>query len=142
MKSKTINFLKAQGHRITPVRERIIEIFINAEYPLNAKQILDLFKRDKIKVHRATVYREIEFFLSNELIHPVYLGQESISYEINKQEHHHHFVCEKCGKVIDVNPIGVEKELEKFENLFRKEQGIKIKRHALKFFGFCKKCQK
>ena len=142
MKNKIIKSLSEQDYRITPAREKIIEYFSSHEHPISAVQILELFKKDKIKVHKATVYREIEFLLSHDVIHPLNLGQGALCYELNTVRHHHHFVCEKCGKTIDITPDEVEVALKKFETHLVQKEKVKVNYHSLKIFGACCKCKK
>ena len=118
------------------------EYFSSHEHPISAVQILELFKKDKIKVHKATVYREIEFLLSHDVIHPLNLGQGALCYELNTVRHHHHFVCEKCGKTIDITPDEVEVALKKFETHLVQKEKVKVNYHSLKIFGACCKCKK
>jgi Fur family ferric uptake transcriptional regulator len=136
-----IQSFRDQNFRITPARKKMLTYFSEAECPLSAIQILDLFKTDKIKIHKATVYREIEFFLTHDVIHALNLGQSTLSYELNNLEHHHHFVCEKCGHTIDIFPKEVEEALCEFEKKLAKKEKIKVCSHSLKIFGLCPKCK-
>ncbi|MCD4679392.1 MAG: transcriptional repressor [Bacteroidales bacterium] len=142
MKNKIIKTLSNQDFRITPVREKMVEYFSNIKQPLTAIQILELFRVDKVKVHKATVYREIDFLLSHDVIHSLNLRKDAVSYELNSLSHHHHFVCEKCGDTIDIIPEKVETALRKFETNLIKKEKVKVNYHSLKIFGFCNRCKK
>lgn len=141
MHNKIIQFLSEQKHRITPARKRIIGYFSESDFPLSAIQVLEKFNADKIKIHKATIYREIEFLLTHDVIHALNLGQSTLSYELNNLEHHHHFVCEKCGHTIDIIPEEVEEALCKFEKKLVKKEKVKTSKHSLKIFGLCPKCK-
>lgn len=142
MKNKIIQELSEQGFRITIVRKKIIEFFVDAKQPLTACQIIELFKKEKIKVHRATIYREIEFFLNHDILHSLNLGQDASSYELNELHHHHYFVCKKCGSVIEIIPDKVEEALEKYEEYFKRKEKVQVDSHSLKIFGLCAGCKK
>lgn len=142
MLNKITQSLSSQNCRITPARERIIKYFLEADRPLSVIHILDLFKVDKVKIHKATVYREIEFLQNHDVIHVLNLGQSMLSYELNNLEHHHHFVCEKCGHTIDIISKEVEKSLRVFEKYLTNNEKVKVNSHFLKILGICSKCKK
>lgn len=141
MRNKILNSLKSQDFRITLARKKMVDFFCEAKQPLTATQLVVLFKKEKFKVHRATIYREIEFLVEHDVLHSLNLGQEASSYELNTP-HHHHFVCTNCGNTIDITPHKVEEELKKFQRSLAKKEKVHINQHSLKIFGLCAKCKK
>jgi len=51
---------------------------------------------------------------------------------------HYHFICEKCGAVLDLHAIPVEKRLN---SKVEKATGFKVSHHRTEFYGICHKCQ-
>lgn len=130
--------LKTEGHRITPIREKIIDILSKSDSPSSAPELQKAFLVLKINVNKTTIYRELDFLLKKALINEVEFGDGKKRYELNNG-HHHHLICLNCNKIAD---IGLETDLSKEEAKIEKETGFKIKSHSLEFFGYCKNCQK
>lgn len=90
---------------------------------------------DKLKVNKTTVYRQIEKLIISDEIIEVQFGDGKKRYEIKGLNHHHHLICNKCGKLEDIS-------LD--ENVILKEVAKKskfnVQRHNLEFFGLCMDC--
>jgi Fe2+ or Zn2+ uptake regulation protein len=133
-----ISTLKQKKFKITKVRSGIVTLFTKAKSPLSAKDLLDYFHNIGIKINKTTVYRELTFLLSENIIKEIEFGEGQKRYEIEDFKHHHHLICLKCRKVEDIE---LKTDLEKEESRFLKEKGFKVINHSLEFFGYCTKCQ-
>ena len=82
-----------------------------------------------------TVYRNIALFKKEGLLASVGVVDGVEHYDGNVQPHSH-FICEKCGKIIDIdvprNPGLDEKVGETY--------GAKVLHHQTIFYGICKHC--
>jgi len=137
MLAETKKLFRRNGKSLTGVRAVILDILGSATSPLNPKQILDLIPVKK--PDPATIYRNLSLMESLGIIQSVDLGEGFKRYEMNRPENHrHHIVCNKCGKIEDVEECGLQ-EIEK--KIFRKI-GFKIEKHRLEFFGVCAVCRK
>lgn len=132
-----ISKLKLGGHRITPIREQIIEIFINSLTPISAMDLIEAFRILKIHVNKTTIYRELDFLISKGFLRGIEFGEGKKRYELDTGHHHHHVVCLNCKKVEDVD---LKTDLSGEEKLIQRNTGFKIKSHSLEFFGYCKNC--
>lgn len=128
--------LKTDGHRITPIRGKILDVFSKAISPISAPDLQDSFALSKVNVNKTTIYRELDFLLKKTLINEVEFGDGKKRYELNNG-HHHHLICLNCKKIEDVD---LETDLSKEEAKIKKDTGFKIKSHSLEFFGYCKNC--
>jgi len=135
--SEIVQQLRTEGHRITPIRNRILDILSKNTEPISALDLIADFKSSNLNVNKTTIYREIEFLLGKNLINEVEFGDGKKRYEMDNG-HHHHLVCLKCGKVEDVS---LETDLSSEEKKIEKETGFKVESHSLEFFGICKTCQ-
>lgn len=131
--------LKLGGHRITPIREQIVEIFVSSTTPISAMDLIESFRILKIHVNKTTIYRELDFLISKNLIKGIEFGEGKKRYELDTGHHHHHLVCLNCKKVEDID---LETDLSGEEEKIEKKTGFKIESHSLEFFGYCKACQK
>ncbi|MEA3506522.1 MAG: transcriptional repressor, partial [Elusimicrobiota bacterium] len=72
-------------------------------------------------------------------------GDAKARYELrdtDEDEHHHHLICEECGKIINYSEF-VQKEkdfIDSLEKELSKKHGFKINSHQLHFYGSCKEC--
>jgi Fur family ferric uptake transcriptional regulator len=133
----TIHMLQGRGFRMTNVRIFILKTFKDSKTPLSAGDLTSLIKTAKLNCNRTTVYRELNFLVEQSIIKTVDFGDGAKRYENAGAEHHHHFVCSNCKKVIDVN---LQNDLEQQERLLEKIHGVTINSHSLEFFGKCNKC--
>lgn len=137
--SEIISTLREQKFKITKVRSGIVGQFTEAKSPLSAKDLLDYFHSIGLKINKTTVYRELAFLLTENVIKEIEFGEGQKRYELEDFKHHHHLICLKCRKVEDIE---LKTDLDKEEARFLKENGFKVVNHSLEFFGYCKNCQK
>jgi Fur family ferric uptake transcriptional regulator len=90
---------------------------------------------------KVTLYRALEDFSKSKIVAKINLQDVAVYYEfLHTDHHHHHIVCEKCGKLEDIehcSPLVLEKEILKHSKSFSS-----IASHSLEFFGVCKACSK
>lgn len=115
--------------RMTKARKAVMEIFDEAKFPLTAMEV-----NKNLDVNKTTIYRELEFLVAQNFLNEVNFGDGSLRFEKTKH-HHHHLVCDNCGKVQEIELD--EKKL--FNSLSRKN--FEITRHNLEFFGLCQNCK-
>lgn len=132
--------LRSKEYKLTPQREKILRVLLeNKEKHLSAEDVYTLVKEKMPDVGLATVYRSLELFLENDIIHCVDFGDGRKRYEYGASEgehHHHHAICLKCNHVIEIN----DDLLDELENQVQREHGFQVTNHELKLFGYCKEC--
>ena len=131
-----LDLLRKDGHRITRVRQKLLEIFTQEQLPLSVKELISQLKQGRIEVNKTTVYRELEFLLKQKFVSVVDLSDGAKRFESSDSDHHHHLICDNCGSIEDMplNDHLLERELIG-------KTKFKVQRHALEFFGFCADCQ-
>jgi Fur family ferric uptake transcriptional regulator len=126
--------LKNGGLKITSARIKLLDIFKHAKKPLAVKEIAkNLNGQDLV-----TLYRNIESLQKLGIIKQLNLNNRQAYYELASGEHHHHVICNSCGKISDVKI----KEVALNKNFIHKIGFAKITDHSLEFFGLCKSCAK
>ncbi|MDP2930896.1 MAG: Fur family transcriptional regulator [Chloroflexota bacterium] len=129
--------LKAKGYRMTAERRAILEILHSTDGHITADRIYHQVRAKFPKANKSTVYRTLELLKGLNLVAETNLGGNSVCYHHIEQSHHHHLVCQKCGRVYDVD-AAVFAPLQ--ELLIKKYQFVPDIRH-LAIFGYCPKCQ-
>ncbi len=129
--------LKNSNIRVTSSRVMILENFYKTKRPIRAE---DVYLNLKNKLDEATVYRTLSSFEKNKIIRRVNLKKDSAYFELNN-DHHHHIVCESCGKIEDFREnVEIEKILKK---IVEGSSNFKnINEHSLELFGLCNFCNK
>lgn len=134
--------LKARGYKLTPQRRAIVDTIINNEgNHLTVEEIYDEVKKDCPEIGLATVYRTILLLEELEVVYKLDLNDGCSRYELvheDETHRHHHLICTKCGKVIEVEGDLLESLEEKIEKNYK----FKIEDHSVKFFGKCEECYK
>jgi Fur family ferric uptake transcriptional regulator len=123
--------------RQTPIRIAICSFFNENHGPADYVQILDYLKKQGLDANKTTIYRQLDFLLSEGLIRELDFGEGKKRYEL-KSGHHHHLLCTKCKHI---ECVDIEDNFQKEEEEILKRNNFKIKSHMLEFFGICGKCQ-
>jgi len=126
--------LSKAGYRRGGSRTRVVEMLGEqncAITPLELDHRLD-------GVGRATVYRAIEQLEDLGLVQRIDLGGDSTAYEKidPKGHHHHHLVCNRCGRVIPFE----DEDLEKAIHSISSRDGFRVQSHEITLRGVCADC--
>jgi Fur family peroxide stress response transcriptional regulator len=83
-----------------------------------------------------TVYRNLVFFQKQGVIKSVGVvnGQERFD---RLTAPHSHFVCSRCGAVIDLHALKLDSGLD---HIVSEQYKFKVERHELTFYGICQQC--
>ena len=142
MNSKEISacedLLQEHGYRVTTGRVALLMFLKQSKKPLTAG---DIQKGINSQIDKVTLYRALEDFTKSKIVGKVHLQDTATYYEfLHKDHHHHHIVCEKCGRIEDIeycDQTNLQKEA------LRSSKGFStINSHSLEFFGLCKLCSK
>lgn len=131
--------LRQHGYKITPQRRTVISAIFDIHEHLTPAAIHERVCREHPGIGLVTIYRTLEVLAELGLICEVHAGGSCRSYLVRRPaEHHHHLICEDCGKVVDFTDC----RLEEIERKLSKETDFKINGHLLEFLGQCRECRK
>src|SRR5262249_37812160 len=91
---------RARGLRMTPQREALLRALSRVPHAPPADELYRLVRRILPSVSPATVYRNVQQ-LARAAVIATLDRPGAAQYDANP-EHHHHFVCEGCGSVVDI----------------------------------------
>jgi Fur family peroxide stress response transcriptional regulator len=83
---------------------------------------------------KTTMYSTLELFAAKGLVTPLIIGRSEVRYD-GLASSHHHFFCERCGRIIDVDVSCVNGRRGEIE-------GHRIREVHGYFKGICKDCVK
>jgi Fe2+ or Zn2+ uptake regulation protein len=83
---------------------------------------------------RVTIYRTLRFFRESGILHELPNGMIELTDRF--KQHHHHFVCRRCGREISFNDQPLERALARIASA----QRIKLEAHQVELTGLCPEC--
>lgn len=126
--------LSEAGYRRGGSRTRVVELLGEQDCAITPLQLDDRLQG----VGRATVYRAIEQLEELGLVQRIDLGGDSTAYEKvdPRGHHHHHLVCNTCGRVIPFE----DEDLETAIHSISDRDGFRIQSHEITLRGLCADC--
>ncbi len=109
MVSELSERLAARGWRVTPQRRSVLAALDGEHIHLSAEQVLAAARRVVPEVSLATVYNTLNELVGMGEITEVRLADGTTRYDPKTGPDHHHLVCEGCGLIFDVEPLGVDR---------------------------------
>lgn len=142
MKKAVVHFkdyLKQNGLRITKQREVIVDLFLAQDGHLCVDELYYALRKKYPNIGYVTVYRTLKLLKDAGMVSEVNFTGKMKRFEHSfGQPHHDHFVCQKCGKIIEF----VDEEIERKQKLLCGKYRFKGERHLMQIFGLCRDCQK
>ncbi|ENH96886.1 Fur family transcriptional regulator [Gracilibacillus halophilus YIM-C55.5] len=129
-----IQKLKEKGYKHTKQREQILNILVNKDHYIAAKEIIERIKQHFPNVSYDTIYRNLYLLTNEELLEMTDLhGEKHFRIMCHSKGHHHHLICNTCGKTktIDFCPMDIVDD---------KLEGYQIDTHKFEIYGLCPQC--
>lgn len=120
-------------YRKTQQRDVVMQVLTEADRPLAPQEIFEAAKAIVPTLGIATVYRNVKSLVDTGVLQVVELPGCAQRYEIAGKHHHHHFHCNGCGKVYEIEGCSVGMS----ENLPRDFQ---VENHVVVLYGRCADC--
>ncbi|ELR98267.1 transcriptional repressor [Gloeocapsa sp. PCC 73106] len=106
--------LNARGWRLTPQREKILQIFQNLSQGthLSAEELHNLLDARGEGISLSTIYRSVKLMARMGILRELELAEGHKHYELNHPHphHHHHLVCIQCNKTLEFNNDSILKQ--------------------------------
>ena len=131
-------FLEKKDLKLTHQRRTILRQAMHDGH-FSAEQLLDFCKKADPTLSKATVYRTLVLLKESQILEEQDFGDGKKLYErAQGRKHHDHFVCIRCGKIIEFE----NDPIERLQDAEARKHQFKIVYHSLKLFGFCKSCNR
>ncbi|HSD23505.1 MAG TPA: transcriptional repressor [Solirubrobacterales bacterium] len=130
--------LTEAGHRSGGARDAVVGLLARQDCCLSAQEIHQRLRRAGGDAGIASVYRALYLLHDMGLVQRVEFGDRGARFEpvVPGGEHHHHAVCDRCGRVTPFEDARLEKQLEQLAgNLKHSMSG-----HDLVIHGECRRC--
>jgi Fe2+ or Zn2+ uptake regulation protein len=125
--------LEDTGLRCTPQRYAVMAFLMDHPSHPTAAEIFDAVNRADPRCSRATTYNNLRDLVQAGLVREVAAEGRAARFDI-KGTPHHHFICDRCGNVEDIEWYGVPRPA-------RGSLGKRVLRECeLIFRGLCARC--
>ncbi len=130
--------LRDAGLRKGGARHAVVEHLGKQRCCLSAQEIFDGIRADGGRVGIASVYRAVDQLADLRLVQRVDIGDGVARYEPAHSggDHHHHLVCDDCGKVEAFSDTALEQALERVAGT----RGYDMEAHEVVLHGACSSC--
>jgi len=131
--------LRSASGRSGGARRAVVEFLDRQSCCLSAQEIHDGLKNAGVRVGIASVYRTLDGLGDLDLVQRVDLGDGVARFEPARAggEHHHHLVCDECGKVEPFDDARLESAIERVAT----GRGYEIAAHEVVLRGACEDCR-
>ncbi len=131
---KAMSILQKNGYKTTKRRKDILEFFAKEEKYYTAKDLFEYMESIYPGISYDTVYRNLHLYDKLGILETTELNAEK-HFRMNcGPHHHHHFICNTCGKTKKINVC----PMDEVEQLLTKYQ---IEGHKFEVYGLCPTCQ-
>lgn len=130
-------FCENNSFRLTDPRERVLSLLSKSSTPMTAYQILEALSSAQTKIRPPTVYRAIDFWLTNKFIHRIESLKSYIVCCTNKRHDDFLiFICNACNHILELQPNNLT---TKISNELNQNNMIVTSTHA-EVRGICDQC--
>lgn len=103
---------------------------------MSAQQLHRVLEADGVSIGLATVYRQLNAMAQDGQADTLRLDGQQLFRLCGEVGHHHHLVCRRCGRTVDIEPPS-EEWLRSVAN----QHGFTVETHTLEMFGVCAQCR-
>jgi Fur family transcriptional regulator, ferric uptake regulator len=126
--------LFAAGFRSGGGRRQVVELLADQDCAVTAAEIDRRLRR----VGRSTVYRSLEQLEELGLVQRIDLGGDAVGFErVDPAGHHHHIVCQQCGRVVAFEDARLENAIV----ALAKRPDFSVHSHEVTLRGECASCE-
>jgi Fe2+ or Zn2+ uptake regulation protein len=122
------SLLKVSGERVTGNRLAVLKFLCEQSTPVTVKAI----EAKLPKINIVTLYRILDYLCDREIVRRLTHDPKEQYFELADpyHRHHHHTICQNCGKVSDVE---CQLTLPRLKNFVPQM-------HIVTIYGHCKTC--
>jgi Fur family ferric uptake transcriptional regulator len=129
--------LARSGRRAGGARGEVLALLARQDCCLSAQEIHDRLRAGRRRVGLASVYRALDVLAQLRLVHRIDVdGTACYEPADPSGEHHHHAICDRCGKL----DAFADPELERLIGAVGERLGYDVGAHDVVLRGACPEC--
>ncbi|MEC5424985.1 Fur family transcriptional regulator [Virgibacillus sp. C22-A2] len=129
-----IKLLKEKGYKATGKRKEILVYFEDADGYRSAKDLIQHLELSYEGISFDTVYRNLYLYNEVGILETTELNGERLFRMNCSRHHHHHFICNDCGKTKEISVCPMDEVHHALAN-------YAIEGHKFEIYGRCPGCQ-
>jgi Fur family ferric uptake transcriptional regulator len=135
--TESAELLRQHGLRPTRQRLAILAALGAEENDATAQEIHATLKTRGEQVGLATVYRALAALHEAGVVDALNHHAGTMCYRLCNEGHHHHLVCERCHRVVELTDC----DLDTWLAARAKPHGFTVSRHTVEVTGICADCR-
>jgi Fur family transcriptional regulator, ferric uptake regulator len=129
--------LDNHGVRVTPRRLEVLEELAREPDDVTAQTLWSRLRERKSRTGLATVYRTLGLLSEAGVVDVLSHHGGEQCYRLCGEAHHHHLVCERCHRVVEVEKCDLGGWVDKAA----KRHGFVATDHRVEISGLCRDCR-
>lgn len=132
--------LQRTRQRYTRGRRQLVALLSVLDRPVGISDLLDAGADQS----QSSLYRNLAILEQAGAVRRLTSIDDAARYELAEEltQHHHHVVCQVCGRVDDVTlPGTIERALRRAADEARVQRGFEVDAHHLELVGTCTDCR-
>jgi Fur family ferric uptake transcriptional regulator len=129
--------LERNGVRATSRRLEVLEELAQERDDVTAQQLWSRLRERDSGAGLATVYRTLALLSEKGVVDVLSHHEGEQCYRLCGDEHHHHLLCERCHRVVEVQECG----LDDWVAGVTKRHGFVATDHRVEIVGLCADCR-
>jgi len=121
--------------RNTLQKQLIMNAVSELDIHANAEQVFEYITEKHPSISKATVYRNLKQMAEDGQLLDIGIFNGATHYDHNRHDHHH-FICEKCQRIFDV-----ECDISEIRSRVKYAEAMEIIEINLSFKGHCGDCK-
>ena len=134
--STYVSALDRAGYRLTEPRRSLAALIADHDGHFTAAELVAEARSQRLGVGRATVFRTLEVLEELGAIERLDLPSGEHAYVGCEPIHHHHVVCSRCGRTVEIEDEGLRTVVRDVA----RQTGFRVDEHRLELFGVCPAC--
>jgi Fur family transcriptional regulator, peroxide stress response regulator len=127
---------RAVGLKLTHQRAAVFNVLAATERHPSPEEVYQAVRPELPSISLATVYKVLDLFQRHGFLRKVSTEQQVARYDANVDEHHH-LVCDRCGRIQDVQVPLPEAALSESQS-----DGFAVSHVDVLFHGLCRECRR
>ncbi|MGO1591213.1 MAG: Fur family transcriptional regulator [Ancrocorticia sp.] len=123
--------------RNTAQRAAITALMEHTPEFVSAQELHDQLTDSGHTIGLATVYRTLTALADEGKLDVLRADSETLYRHCDSQAHHHHIVCTRCGRTVEV----AAEQVERWAHEAAEESGFTVTSHTIEIWGLCAQCQ-
>jgi Fur family transcriptional regulator, ferric uptake regulator len=121
--------------RETKQRSEVLASLAGGE-ALSAQELHDRLRHAGSRTGLATVYRALRMLAEDGVVDVLREDPVQLRYRVCSVGHHHHLVCESCGRVEEIP----ECDVSEWASRVARSRGFRVRTHRAEILGACGTC--